>query len=58
MRRTSMDRWKSILMSLKTVNPEQKPGRVTLGTRRAIVTFLLIMGTAVLLVAAISKILH
>lgn len=53
-----MEWWKRILLSLKREDPEQKSGSVSLGTRRAIVTFLLIMGTAVLLVAAISKLLH
>ncbi len=53
-----MNAWRAVRSWLQGEEAEEKSDPVSLGTRRAIVTFLLIMGMAVLLVAAISKILH
>jgi hypothetical protein len=58
MRRAIMEMWKTILLSLHLKNPKQTSDLVSLGTRRAVVTFILIMGTAVLLVVGISKVLR
>lgn len=53
-----MEPRRRVLSWMKRLNPAQNSDPVSLGTRRAILTFLLIMGMAVLLVAAISKALH
>ncbi len=53
-----MERWRKVLPWMEKGTQEQKSDPVSLGTRRAIVTFLLIMGMAILLVAAISRVLH
>ncbi len=53
-----MNAWRTVRSWLQGEEVEEKSDPVSLGTRRAVVTFLLIMGMAVLIVAAISKVLH
>ncbi len=53
-----MERWRKALSWREKGTEEQKSDPVSLGTRRAVVTFLLIMAMAILLVAAISRVLH
>ncbi len=53
-----MNAWRSVRSWIQRSEPAQEAGPVSLGTRRAVVTFLVIMGMAALLVAAISKVLR
>jgi hypothetical protein len=53
-----MERWKTIFLPSRKGPPEQKSGPISLGSWRAVATFLLIMGTAALLVLGISRLLR
>jgi hypothetical protein len=53
-----MERWKSLMQSLKPKPQEDQPGPVSLGARRAAATFFLIMGVALLLLVLFREILR